>query len=155
MASLAPNFSISPQRLAAFRARARDSRPRPSGDPTRRARGEPFDAIVSAAAYTAVDKAESDAATARAVNTDSPGVLAAIAHQRGVPFVHVSTDFVFDGQQGPALCSDAPTAPLGVYGLTKRDGEIAVQAAHPQALIVRTAWVHSAHGSNFVKTCCG
>lgn len=110
------------------------------------------DLIVNAAAYTAVDKAESDAEAAWRVNAAGPGHLAAAAAGRRARFIHVSTDFVFDGAQGMPYRPDQPTAPLGVYGASKRAGEEAVLAAHPGALIVRTAWVYGTSGHNFVRT---
>ena len=109
-------------------------------------------AVINAAAYTAVDKAESDAATAQLVNADAPAAMAAACAELGIPFVHISTDYVFDGSGDTARAEDAPTAPLGVYGQTKLDGERAVQAAAGQYAIMRTSWVLSAHGNNFVKT---
>ena len=105
--------------------------------------------VVNAAAYTAVDKAEADFETARRINVDAVKVLADAARTAGLGFVHVSTDFVFDGSASSPYAPDAPTNPLGVYGETKRDGEL---AAGPDALIVRTAWVYAAAGNNFVKT---
>ncbi len=109
-------------------------------------------AVINAAAYTAVDKAESDAATAQLVNADALAAMAAACAELGIPFVHISTDYVFDGSGDTARAEDAPTAPLGVYGQTKLDGERAVQAAAGQYAIMRTSWVFSAHGNNFVKT---
>ena len=109
-------------------------------------------AVINAAAYTAVDKAESDVATAQLVNADAPAAMAAACAELGIPFVHISTDYVFDGSGDTARAEDAPTAPLGVYGQTKLDGERAVQAAAGQYAIMRTSWVFSAHGNNFVKT---
>ena len=109
-------------------------------------------AVINAAAYTAVDKAESDAATAQLVNADAPAAMAAACAELGIPFVHISTDYVFDGSGDTARAEDAPTAPLGVYGQTKLDGERAVQSAAGQYAIMRTSWVFSAHGNNFVKT---
>lgn len=108
--------------------------------------------VVNAAAYTAVDKAEGDAAAAARINADGPGHLAEAAAAAGARFIHVSTDFVFDGASGIPYAPDHPTAPLGVYGATKRDGEVAALAAHPDALIVRTAWVYGDTGHNFVRT---
>jgi len=108
--------------------------------------------IINAAAYTAVDKAESDAETAHRINADAPGHLAAAAAAIGARFIHISTDFVFDGTSGTPYRPDHPTAPLGVYGATKLAGERAVQAAQPDALIVRTAWVYGDTGHNFVRT---
>jgi dTDP-4-dehydrorhamnose reductase len=108
--------------------------------------------IINAAAYTAVDAAESDAARAFAVNRDGAAWLAGIAAARGIPFIHVSTDYVFDGAKSSAYVEHDATGPLGVYGRSKREGEQAVLHVCPHALIVRTAWVYSAYGSNFVKT---
>ncbi|WP_010217965.1 dTDP-4-dehydrorhamnose reductase [Sphingomonas sp. PAMC 26621] len=107
------------------------------------------DVIFNAAAYTAVDKAESDAATAQAVNADAVGYLATAAKAAGARLVHVSTDFVFDGSATTPYAPDAPASPLGVYGRTKRAGE---QAAGPEALVVRTAWLYGPVGGNFVRT---
>jgi dTDP-4-dehydrorhamnose reductase len=109
-------------------------------------------AIVNAAAYTAVDKAESEPALAMAVNRDSAGALAAAAAQLGVPFIHVSTDYVFDGRKdAPYREEDAP-CPLGAYGRSKLEGEAAVRAACPAAVILRTSWVYSPFGQNFLTT---
>ncbi|MEQ1662969.1 MAG: dTDP-4-dehydrorhamnose reductase [Thiobacillus sp.] len=110
------------------------------------------DLIVNPAAYTAVDRAESDAALAEAVNADAPRELAQIAAQRGIPLVHFSTDYVFDGTQStPYSESDLPN-PLGVYGASKRAGELAVQAAGGSHLILRTSWVYGLRGNNFLRT---
>jgi len=105
--------------------------------------------VFNAAAYTAVDKAESDEAAALAVNATAVGYLAQASRQAGARFVHVSTDFVFDGRSGVPYAPDAPTAPIGAYGRTKLAGE---QAAGADALIVRTAWVYAPNGGNFVRT---
>lgn len=109
-------------------------------------------AVINAAAYTAVDKAESDAGTARLVNTDAPAAMARACADLGIPFVHISTDYVFDGAGDQPRAEDAPTGPLGVYGQTKLDGERAIAAAGGQWAVLRTSWVFSAHGTNFVKT---
>jgi dTDP-4-dehydrorhamnose reductase len=105
--------------------------------------------LANAAAYTAVDKAESDLEAARRINVDAVAILADAARAAGLKFVHVSTDFVFDGRSSTPYAPDAPTNPIGAYGVTKRDGELAAGA---DALIVRTAWVYAAVGSNFVHT---
>ena len=110
------------------------------------------DLILNAAAYTAVDRAETEVDIAYAANRDGPANLAAAASATGARLVHVSTDFVFSGEAGRAYPPSAATEPLGVYGASKREGELAVLAATPKALIVRTAWVYSAGGANFVKT---
>jgi dTDP-4-dehydrorhamnose reductase len=110
------------------------------------------DVIVNAAAYTAVDKAETEADLARTVNALAPGVLAEEAARLGALLVHYSTDYVFDGSGGrPWLETDAPR-PLNVYGRTKLEGEQAIQAAGPNHLILRTSWVYAARGANFAKT---
>ena len=108
--------------------------------------------IVNAAAYTAVDKAEGDIEGAVRGNVRGPGVLAKAAHAAGVPIVHVSTDYVFDGSKASAYVESDPIAPLGVYGLTKAQGEQALREAAPHHVILRTAWVYGAHGANFLKT---
>jgi dTDP-4-dehydrorhamnose reductase len=110
------------------------------------------DVIINTAAYTAVDKAESDSEAAHRLNCDGAAMIAAEAARRGAPIIHLSTDYVFDGTSQRPYLPDDPTNPLGVYGRTKRDGELAVAAANPEHLIVRTAWVHSPVGVNFVKT---
>ncbi|RSE89139.1 dTDP-4-dehydrorhamnose reductase [Achromobacter denitrificans] len=110
------------------------------------------DVIVNAAAYTAVDKAESDAAAARAINTDAVATLAQYARDRAALLVHYSTDYVFDGTKSTPYETNDPTNPQSVYGTTKRDGERAILEAGCPALILRTSWVFSAHGGNFVKT---
>ena len=110
------------------------------------------DVVINAAAYTAVDQAESDRDTARVVNAEAPGAMALAAAARGLPFLHVSTDYVFDGSGNRAWREDDPVAPLGVYGATKLDGERAIAAAGGPHAILRTSWVFSAHGRNFVKT---
>jgi dTDP-4-dehydrorhamnose reductase len=109
-------------------------------------------ALVNAAAYTAVDRAESEEAQANAVNAAAPGLLAAACRERGVRLIHISTDFVFDGSACHPYAPDAQPAPLGVYGRSKLAGERAVMNELDDALIVRTGWVYSAHGANFVKT---
>jgi dTDP-4-dehydrorhamnose reductase len=110
------------------------------------------DVVINAAAHTAVDRAESEPELARAVNAAAPGAMARAAAARGLPFLHVSTDYVFDGTPGRPWREDDPTAPLGVYGASKLAGERAVATAGGPHVILRTAWVFSAHGSNFVKT---
>lgn len=108
--------------------------------------------VINAAAYTAVDRAESDAAAAWRANRDGPAVLAAYCAAAGIPLIHVSTDFVFDGSKGaPYTENDAPN-PTSVYGASKLAGEQAVLAACPQAVVLRTSWVYAARGRNFVLT---
>lgn len=108
--------------------------------------------IVNPAAYTAVDKAESDAARARAVNAVAPDVLAEEAARRGALLVHFSTDYVFDGSGTTPWREDDACAPLNVYGATKLEGERAIQASGCAHLILRTSWVYGARGSNFLLT---
>ncbi|ATA24705.1 NAD(P)-dependent oxidoreductase [Brenneria goodwinii] len=110
------------------------------------------DAIVNAAAYTAVDKAESEPELAALVNKTGTENLARAAKEVGARLVHVSTDYVFDGKATVPYVETDKTNPLGVYGQTKLDGEIAVSHILPDAIIIRTAWVFSEYGNNFVKT---
>ncbi|MHA6288836.1 dTDP-4-dehydrorhamnose reductase [Maricaulis sp. CAU 1757] len=109
-------------------------------------------AVFNAAAYTQVDQAEADAEAAQRVNSDAPGAMAAACAKRGVGFIHISTDYVFDGTRGEPYRETDPVAPLGVYGRSKLSGETAVLSACPDALVLRTAWVFSRHGRNFVTT---
>jgi dTDP-4-dehydrorhamnose reductase len=113
---------------------------------------QPWSAIISAGAYTAVDKAESDIVTAWAVNAMAPAAFAAGCAKAGIPIVQVSTDYVFDGARNGAWEVTDPVAPLGVYGASKLGGELAVRTSGVRYAIVRTAWVVSAHGNNFIKT---
>ncbi len=108
--------------------------------------------VINAAAYTAVDAAEQNVAAAEAGNHTGPRHLAELCAGAKIPFIHVSTDYVFDGKKGAPYLETDPTNPTGVYGRTKRDGERAVLAACPQAIILRTAWVYSATGKNFART---
>lgn len=111
------------------------------------------DVIINAAAYTAVDRAESEPDLARRINVDGARNLAAAARNIGARVIHISTDFVFDGAASTPYKPDAVTNPLSVYGATKRDGERAVLAELPErSVILRTAWVYAAEGSNFVRT---
>jgi len=107
---------------------------------------------INAAAYTAVDKAETDADRAESINASGAGHVAGAAEALDIPVIHISTDYVFDGTKKGAYVEDDPIAPLGVYGRTKAEGEAAVRAASPRAIIARTAWVYGLEGANFVKT---
>lgn len=110
------------------------------------------DAVINAAAYTAVDRAEEQEALAEVINGQSPGAMAVACAKIGIPFVHISTDYVFDGAGNTAFKPDHPCQPLGAYGRTKRTGELAIAKAGGIYAILRTSWVISAHGNNFVKT---
>lgn len=108
--------------------------------------------VINAAAYTAVDKAEDDKDRAFDVNRDGPGHLAAVCAAREITLVHLSTDYVFDGESKRPYVEEDFTAPLGVYGESKLAGEAAVRAFLDRHIILRTAWVYGVHGNNFVKT---
>jgi dTDP-4-dehydrorhamnose reductase len=110
------------------------------------------DICINTAAYTAVDKAESDAAGAFAVNRDGVASLAEACRAVAIPCIHLSTDYVFPGAESRPYLEEDPTAPLGVYGRSKWEGEEALRAMHREHLIVRTAWLYGHHGTNFVKT---
>jgi dTDP-4-dehydrorhamnose reductase len=118
------------------------------------AREHPTGVVVNAAAYTAVDDAEADRDAAYAVNATGPGLLAAAASAAGLGLIHISTDYVFPGDATEPYEPTDPTGPTSVYGASKLAGEQAVLAAHPDAHVVRTAWVYGATGTNFVKTMC-
>ncbi|KAA1190622.1 dTDP-4-dehydrorhamnose reductase [Pseudohalioglobus sediminis] len=108
--------------------------------------------LINAAAYTAVDQAETEADAAMRINAEGAGNLAAACAEHGVRMLHISTDFVFDGNSSTPYTAEAATSPLGEYGRSKLAGEEAVRNALPAAVIMRTAWVYSAFGGNFVKT---
>jgi dTDP-4-dehydrorhamnose reductase len=110
------------------------------------------DAVINAAAWTAVDKAEAEEPAATVANGEAPTAMARASAALGVPFLHVSTDYVFDGAGTLPFEVDHPTAPLNAYGRSKLAGEVGIRAAGGQHLILRTSWVVSAHGANFVKT---
>ena len=110
------------------------------------------DAVINAAAYTAVDKAEGDAETAQIINADAPAVMARACAARDIPFVSISTDYVFSGVGDTPWTPADRTDPQSVYGRTKRDGEVAIVNAGGRYAVLRTSWVVSAHGNNFVKT---
>jgi dTDP-4-dehydrorhamnose reductase len=109
-------------------------------------------AVINPAAYTAVDRAETEVGAAFAANALAPALLAEATKAAGVPLVHVSTDYVFDGSGGGLYPEDGPLAPLGVYGASKLAGELAVRSGNPRSVVVRTAWVLSPHRANFLKT---
>lgn len=108
--------------------------------------------VINAAAYTSVDRAESEPEVAFAVNRDGPANLARACARVGVPLIHVSTDYVFDGSKDGPYTEDDPVAPLGVYGASKLAGEAAVRAGRVPHVILRTAWVYGAEGANFLRT---
>jgi dTDP-4-dehydrorhamnose reductase len=119
---------------------------------SRRLGGATPSAIVNAAAYTAVDRAESERDVAWAVNAEAPAVLARAAQRLSIPLVHVSTDYVFDGSKADGYVESDPVAPLSVYGRSKLGGELAVTTLCERHWILRTSWVFSEHGNNFPKT---
>jgi dTDP-4-dehydrorhamnose reductase len=110
------------------------------------------DLIINAAAYTAVDKAENDVATAFEVNDYGPSLLAAASARAGTPLIHLSTDYVFDGTCVVPYKESDPTTPINTYGRSKAAGEAAVRSKQPHAIIVRTSWVYASHGHNFLRT---
>lgn len=110
------------------------------------------EAVINAAAYTAVDKAESEEDLATTINGNAPTAMAKACAARDIPFLHLSTDYVFDGAGTRPWGPDDPTAPVNAYGRSKRAGEIGIAASGAVHAILRTSWVFSAHGSNFVKT---
>jgi len=110
------------------------------------------DAVIIAAAYTQVDKAESEESLAHTVNAVAPGEIAKATAALAIPLIHLSTDYVFDGEKlGPYVEAD-PVAPIGAYGRTKLSGEVAVRGANPRHLILRTSWVYDSAGANFLRT---
>lgn len=108
--------------------------------------------IINAAAYTSVDRAESESELATAINAIAPGIIAQAAQKLGASLIHISTDYVFDGRQSHPYAENDATHPLNVYGASKLAGEHAIQRNCENYLILRTAWVYSAHGNNFMKT---
>ncbi|MEN9885331.1 MAG: dTDP-4-dehydrorhamnose reductase [Bacteroidota bacterium] len=110
------------------------------------------DFCINCAAYTAVDKAESETELAKLINAESVGILSAVAAEADCRFVHISTDYVYSGDGSRPYVETDPTRPLSVYGKTKLDGEIAAIKNDPLAVIIRTSWVYSVYGHNFVKT---
>lgn len=110
------------------------------------------DAVINAAAYTAVDQAEEEPDRARRINTDAAGEVAGAAAALGIPIIQLSTDYVFNGSGDGAYSEEAPVSPINIYGRTKLEGEEQVRRANPEHLIARTSWVYSPFGRNFVKT---
>ena len=108
--------------------------------------------VINAAGYTAVDEAESEPELAFAVNRDGPTYLASACGKVGIPLVHISTDYVFDGQKKGAYLETDPVSPLSIYGKSKAAGEVAVREHLPEHVILRTSWIYGVHGHNFVKT---
>lgn len=112
-----------------------------------------FDIIINCAAYTSVDKAESDEDLANTINNRAVSLLAKIAKKKNITLVHISTDYIFNGQNHRPYIETDPTDPQGIYGRTKRDGENAILEVSPKnSIIIRTSWVYSSFGNNFVKT---
>lgn len=112
----------------------------------------PWAAVINSGAYTAVDKAQTDPVTAWKVNALAPAALAWATAQAGIPLIQLSTDYVFDGSKAGAYVEDDPVGPVSTYGASKEAGEQAVRTGNPRHVILRTAWVVSPHGANFVKT---
>jgi dTDP-4-dehydrorhamnose reductase len=110
------------------------------------------DVVVNPAAYTAVDKAESEPDQAFAINRDGARAVAAAARDHGAPIIHLSTDYVFDGGKAGAYVEDDPVNPQGVYGRSKLEGELAVAEVNPRHIVTRTSWVYAPFGNNFVRT---
>lgn len=108
--------------------------------------------IINAAAYTKVDQAENEPGLAQRANRDGPAMLAQASADLGVPLIHVSTDYVFDGSKPSAYVETDPVMPLGIYGLSKEAGETAIRSVQRRHVIIRTAWVYGIHGRNFLKT---
>jgi dTDP-4-dehydrorhamnose reductase len=113
---------------------------------------EPWNVVINAAAYTQVDRAEGEEAVAFAVNAGAPSRLAAETGRRGIPLVHISTDYVFDGRKGAPYIEQDKVAPLNVYGRSKLAGEHGVRAANARHVILRTSWAYSPYRTNFVRT---
>lgn len=108
--------------------------------------------LINCAAYTAVDKAENDKDAAFRINAEAVGILAEVCKKHNIKFIHISTDYVFDGTKSDAYQEDDNTNPLGVYGMSKLRGEQLATEKNPDSLILRTSWVYSSYGNNFVKT---
>ena len=108
--------------------------------------------VINAAAYTDVDKAETEQSLAFAVNSDGPTNLAVVCANSDIPLIHISSDYVFDGQKGTPYIETDPVSPLGVYGKSKTDGEKKIRFNIKKHIILRTSWLYGVHGHNFVKT---
>ena len=113
---------------------------------------EPWSAVINAAAYTEVDLAENEESLAFAINADAPARLAIETGRRGIPLIHISTDYVFDGRKGAPYVEEDQTAPINTYGLSKLAGEKGVRAGNPRHVILRSSWVYSPYRKNFVRT---
>lgn len=113
---------------------------------------QPVDYIINCAAYTAVDKAEEDIKICRLINTKAVGIIGKAATEIQAKVIHISTDYVFDGTNHRPYTEEDATHPVSVYGQTKRDGEVALLHAQPDSMVIRTSWLYSAYGNNFVKT---
>jgi dTDP-4-dehydrorhamnose reductase len=117
-----------------------------------KSQAEAFDWIINCAAYTAVDKAEDDKENCRLLNTEGAGNVSKAASRIGAALIHISTDYVFNGKGSRPYTEEDATDPIGVYGLTKRDGELRVLEENTKTYIIRTAWLYGKYGSNFVRT---
>jgi dTDP-4-dehydrorhamnose reductase len=127
----------------------------PLGDPEKMElwlSGHPVDMLINCAAYTAVDKAESETADAYKINGDGPGIIARLLAEHGGKLIQLSTDYVFDGHSSKPLNEEALTNPINIYGASKLKGERSAMANNPQTLVIRTSWLYSSFGNNFVKT---
>lgn len=145
---LAPSFAIDVRAVSSAEADFRD----PAQVLVQLANLPSGTVVINASAYTQVDQAESELDTALQVNAHTPGEIARTCAERGLRLIHISTDYVFDGSKtGPYVETD-PTGPIGAYGLSKLRGEEAIRQSLQQAIILRTSWVFSSHGKNFVKT---
>jgi dTDP-4-dehydrorhamnose reductase len=112
----------------------------------------PVDLFINCAAYTAVDQAESDRESAFKINGEAPGIIARLLHKNAAKLIQLSTDYVFDGTSSKPLAEEAPVHPINVYGASKLQGEQSALANNPQTLVIRTSWLYSTFGNNFVKT---
>jgi dTDP-4-dehydrorhamnose reductase len=115
-------------------------------------KGNPVDIFIHCAAYTAVDKAESDSEKAFQINSSAPGLIASVLSNTRTKLIYLSTDYVFDGNSPTPLTEEAETKPINIYGASKLEGERLVLQNNPMTQVIRTSWVYSTHGNNFVKT---